>query len=293
MQLEPPATLRREDDPLAVGRPRREAIGHLRRCADRAHGAGLDVGDADLALAQVLAHPEDVGDLAAVGRDRSAPLVAVIGAIDGQPARKRVGNVDDSQARGLVVALDGDDEARVVDPDRRRALDELARRTASERHDPDETLIAVRDGRAVGRQLRRNVLPERRGLAAGRESSRRGVVERHGPDVGGVRAVLDEDQRAAVGTDREAARALRHGHRFKAPVRRRSEVLARRGGNALVLVLADPHAAIHGLDPPRLRSAQRRPDRRAWQHRTRPPEPPRSERRACRCSDQPRGSRRV
>ena len=293
MQLVPAAALRGEGDPLAVGRPGGEAIGHLRRCADRAHGAGLDIGDADLALAQVLAHPEDVGDLAAVGRDRSAPLVAVIGAIDGQPARKRVGNVDDSQARGLVVALDGDDEARVVDPDRRRALDELARRTASERHDPDETLIAVRDGRAVGRQLRRNVLPERRGLAAGRESSRRGVVERHGPDVGGVGAVLDEDQRAAVGTDRETARALGHRDRLEAPVRRRGEVLARRGGNALVLVLADPHAAIHGLDPPRLRSAQRRPGRRAWQHRTRPPEPPRSERRACRCSDQPRGSRRV
>ena len=95
MQLVPAAALGGEDDPLAVGRPRREAIGHLRRRADRAYGARLDVGDADLALAQVLAHPEDVGNLAPIGRDHGTPLVAVIRTLDRQAARERIGDVDD------------------------------------------------------------------------------------------------------------------------------------------------------------------------------------------------------
>ena len=129
------------------------------------------LGDADLGAVEVGARGEDVRHLGAVGRDGGAPLVAVRlqgAVVRGEPARPRVGDADDREP-ARVAALDRDDERRVVDPDRRARLEQLARRAARRGDEPDVAVLGVGDLRAVGRELRVGVLPVGHRVAAGGE----------------------------------------------------------------------------------------------------------------------------
>ena len=287
----------------AVGRPRGRAVLHARRAGERAHGAGGEVGDADLGAVEVGARGEHVGDLGAVRRDGRAPLVAVLleVAVGGrEAARPGVGDVDDGEARG-AIPLDGDHERAVAGPDRAAGLEQPARGAAGGGHEVDAAVLGVGDLRAVGGEARLGVLPERHRLAVRGEAlrRRRAVLEVEQPHVGGV-AVVDEHGVAAVGAERERARALGVRDRLEPPVRRRVEVLALRHGDPLGLVLADPvlHRLSHPRSPrPPRRSPTRCPParraraRRSRPRRSRPPARPRSAGRAPRARGRPRGSR--
>ena len=147
---------------------------------------------------------------------------------DRQAPRPGVGDVDHGQARRVVVALDRDDEARVVDPHRARRP---RRACAAGRRPP------ARATRGRRRRRRRSRRPGR-GAAACRPSTATGsrpVVRRSGApppsrsssQTSEVSAVgLDED-RASGRRTRQRMRPRRLGDRLQAPVRRRLDVLAR------------------------------------------------------------------
>ena len=198
---------------------------------------------------------EDVRHLGAVGGDGGAPFVAVRlqgAVVRGEPARPRVGDADDREA-ARVAALDRDDERRVVDPDRRACLEQLAGRTAHRGDEPDVAVLGVGDLRAVGRELRVGVLPVgHRVAAAGEPLGDRARAQVEDPDVRRV-AVLDEHRARAVGGDGERARPLGGGDRLEPPVRRRLGVLAVLDRDALGLVL--PHPDRHPCPPFEIPSA--------------------------------------
>ena len=258
VHLVPTGALRDEGDPVAVGRPAGEAVGHLGNTADRLDGARLDINHTDLALSQVLPDPKDVGNSAAIGRDSGSPLIAVVGTADRQASRKRVGNIDDGKPRCFVVAIDADDQPVIAKPDRRSTLDEAPRRPSGRRHDPDRAFVAVRHLRTIGRQHRLRVLPKRRGDTASRQAPWRRLVEIEQPNVGGI-AVLDKDRGLAIVAERQAPRALCCHDALETPVRRRHQVLADLRGNALKDVCCDPHRIClsHRACPPRAQRLSR------------------------------------
>ena len=272
VQLVEAAALGRVRDRRPIGRPRRAVVVHVRRPRHRAHRAAVEGGDADLARAvEVGARGEGVGDLGRVGGDGGLALVAVrveLAVCDREASRPRVGDVDHRQA-GRVVAFDRDDEARVVDPQRAAALDQLARRAAGGGHEPHVVAVGVGDGRAVRGQPGRRVGPVGDRLApAGQALGGTAGLEVEQIEVGGLGRRLDED--GLAGAHAQRMRARRVGDRLQAPVRRRLDVLARLGENALVLVLADPHRLSHPCPPPG-RSGTRAPALRSCRGRSRPP----------------------
>ena len=282
----------------AVGRPGGRAVLHAGRARDRAHGAAVEPRDADLGALEVGAGLEQVRHLAAVRGDDRVPLVAALlepARVGGEPARPGVGDGDDREPR-LVVALDGDDERGVVDPDGRAQLAEVARRAARRGDDPDVAVLRIGDLRPVGGELRVGVVPVGHRVAAVGQPLRRRMLEVEEPDVGGV-AVVDEDGVPAVGADGERARPLRGGDGLEPPVRRRLDVLALGHRDALELVLADPQRWLSHAQPPRLVRSRCPPARPARAHRScarrsRPPARRRWGARAPRAPCRRRGSRR-
>ena len=258
VHLVPTGALRDEGDPVAVGRPAGEAVGHLGNTADRLDRARLNVDHTDLALSQVFPDPKDVGDRAAIGRNSGSPLIAVVGTADRQTPRKRVGDIDDGKPRCLVVTLDADDQPVVAKPDRRSTLDQAPRWPSVRRHDPNCAFVAVRHLRTIGRQNRLRVLPKRRGDTASRQAPWRRLVEIEQPNVGGI-AVLDKDRGLAIVAERQAPRALCCHDALETPVRRRHQVLADLRGNALKDVCCDPHRIClsHRACPPRAQRLSR------------------------------------
>ncbi len=271
--------LRAERDRPAVRRPHGLLVVHARRPRERAHGAAVEARHADLRAVQVAARIEGVGHLRPVGRDGGVALVAMaleVPVVDREPARPRVADADDREPGAVVLlALDRDHEALVVDPHGTRPLGELARRAACARHEPDVVALPVGDRGPVRREPRHRVVPVGRGRAQRGEALDGASRHMDAEHVRGLGRRLDEDRQPAVAAEHDRMRPRRGGHRLEAPVRRRLQVLARLGEHALVLVLADPDRLRHVSQrgPPRVPRAPRARAVQSCPGRSRPPAP--------------------
>ena len=187
-----------------------------------AHLAAVDERHPDLAAVEIGARSERVGDQGAVRGHRRLVLVAVrveCPVADGQAPWPRVRRLDHGEP-GCVIALDRDEQAGGVDPDRAGAFRQPAWRPARGRDEPDVAAVLVGDGGAVRGQARLAVLPERRRSPTGRQALGNALLELGDPDVGGL-AVADEQRGPAIRAERERVRALRRRHGLEPPLRRR------------------------------------------------------------------------
>ena len=220
----------------------------------------------DLGAVAVGVGPEQVGDLAAVGRRVGTPAVALAGRHRHRP---RVVGVDLHEGR-RPVALDAGQQEAVGGPHRIAALQDLLGRAPVDGHHPDPVLLGIGDPGAVGRHHRLRVVPvgdQRPTRGETTEVAGRGVDR---PDVGGV-AVPDERRGAAVGPDIGVARPLGGGDRLEPPVRGRADVGPGRDRLTPGLHRAPPHRLLSHHYPPRSRRARRSRGRRACPGRSRPP----------------------